>query len=62
MFSLKDFVKTNLLAGFENGSFTMEQVNIFSANYLLKGVFTEADVLEVSEAMQPIEEEPENPS
>jgi len=40
----------------------MEQVNIFTANYLLKGVFTEADVLEVSEAMQPIEEEPENPS
>jgi len=37
MFNLKDFAKTNLLAGFENGSFTMEQVNIFSANYLLKG-------------------------
>lgn len=58
MFDLKEFVKANLLAGFGNGSFTMEQVNIYAANYLLKGVFTEADVIEVSEAMLPVEEEP----
>lgn len=57
MFSLKEFVKTNLLAGFENGSFTKEQINIFAANYMLKGVFIEADVVEVSEAMKPVPEE-----
>lgn len=56
MFNLKDFVKTNLLAGFQNGSFTKEQVNIFASNYLLKGVFVEADVIEINDAMQPVEE------
>jgi hypothetical protein len=59
MFSLKEFVKTNLLAGFQNGSFTKEQVNIFAANYMLKGVFIEADVVEISEAMKPVPEEEE---
>lgn len=56
MFDLAEFVKTNLINGFRNGSFTEEQVNIFAANYLLKGVLTEADVLTIGEAMQPIEE------
>lgn len=55
MFNLAEFVKTNLINGFRNGSFTEEQVNIFAANYLLKGVLTEADVLTMSEAMQPTE-------
>lgn len=55
MFDLAEFVKTNLINGFRNGSFTEEQVNIFAANYLLKGVLTEADVLTMSEAMQPTE-------
>jgi hypothetical protein len=54
MFNLKEFVKTNLLAGFQNGSFTKEQVNIYAANYMLKGVFTDADVAEISEAMEPV--------
>jgi len=53
MFNLKDFVKTNLINGFANGSFTLEQVNIFASNYLLKGVLTESDVVELSEAMNP---------
>lgn len=53
MFDLTVFVKTNLIKGCRNGSFTAEQVNIFAANYLLKGVFTEADVIEVSEAIWP---------
>lgn len=55
MFNLAEFVKTNLINGFRNDSFTEEQVNIFAANYLLKGVLTEADVLTMSEAMQPTE-------
>lgn len=57
MFNLTEFVKTNLINGFRNDSFTEEQVNIFAANYLLKGVFTEADVIDVSEAMEPQEPE-----
>jgi len=55
MFNLNSFVKTNLLAGFQNGSFTAEQVNIFSVNYMLRGIFTEADVIEMNEAVQPVE-------
>jgi hypothetical protein len=53
MFDLTGFIKKNLIAGFRNGSFTAEQVNIFAVNYMLKGVFTEAHVMEVSAAIQP---------
>ena len=55
MFNLKDFVKSNLLAGFQNSSFTMEQVNIFATNYFLKGLFVEEDVIEINDAMKPAE-------
>lgn len=46
--NLSDFVKENLIGGFENGSFTREQVNIFAANYLLKAIITEADFNDIT--------------
>lgn len=54
-FDFADFVKRNLIGGWENGSFTAEQVNIYAAAYMVRGVFTEADVVEVSEAITQIE-------
>lgn len=54
-FDFADFVKRNLIGGWENGSFTAEQVNIYAAAYMMRGVFTEADVVEVAEAMIPKE-------
>lgn len=40
---INDFIRDNLISGFQNGSFTFEQVNIYSFNYLEKGTITQAD-------------------
>ena len=42
-FSIADFLKTNLKSGYDNGSFSLEQVNIFALNYLMKGQISQAD-------------------
>jgi len=52
MFNMAEFLKTNLIRGFWDGSFTETQVNIFSANYLAKGWFNEDDFNEVIQAIQ----------
>ena len=57
MFDMTEFLKSNLIRGFHDGSFTESQVSIFAANYMLKGWFTQADFEEVIQAMQPPEEE-----
>lgn len=41
MFNAETFLKENLINGFENGSFTVEQINIFAFNYKLKGFISE---------------------
>ena len=41
MFNAEEFLKENLIKGFENGSFTSEQINIFAFNYKLKGYISE---------------------
>lgn len=59
MFDMTEFLKSNLIRGFYDGSFTEAQVSIFAANYVLKGWFTQADFEEVIQAIQlPEEEEP----
>lgn len=59
MFDLAKFIVDNLTAGYANGSFTQEQVNIFAVNYLLKGQITQADFDYIQNFMNPKEEEPE---
>lgn len=54
---IKQFTKDNLVSGYQNGTFTEAQVNIYCVNYMLKGVFDEADIVEVAELMNPTEEE-----
>ena len=56
MFNLHDFIFNNLISGYKNGSFTKEQVSIYSVNYMTKGLFTETDVEKLNEILS---EEPE---
>ena len=41
MFSTEIFLKENLIKGFENGSFSEEQVKIYAFNYKVKGYISE---------------------
>ena len=54
MFDLTGFIKENLINGFANGSFAKEQVNIFSVNYMTKGLLTEEDIIEIDTAINTI--------
>ena len=57
-FSIADFIKNNLKSGYDNGSFTYEQVNIYSFNYLSKGQISQSDFEDIQEHLYPtIEEE-----
>ena len=55
-FNIADFLKTNLKSGYDNGSFSLEQVNIFALNYLMKGQITQADFDEIQLHLNPVEE------
>lgn len=55
-FSIADFIKNNLKSGYDNGSFTYEQVNIYSFNYLSKGQISQADFEEIQLHINPVEE------
>jgi len=60
MFNLANFIKSNLMSGYQNGSFTKEQVNIFALNYLNKAQISQVDFNEIREFLT-IEEESEAP-
>ena len=51
MFNLQDFIFNNLISGYKNGSFTKEQVSIYSVNYMTKGLFKETDVEKLNEIL-----------
>ena len=59
MTNLSTYLKNNLMGGYANGSFTAEQVSIYSVNYLLNGRLTQADFDEIQEMLNPpvVEEE-----
>lgn len=56
-FNIADFIKTNLKSGYDNGSFSLEQVNIFALNYLMKGQISQSDFEEIQLHLNPITEE-----
>jgi hypothetical protein len=58
-FSIADFLKNNLKSGYDNGSFTYEQVNIYSSNFLSKGQISQSDFDEIQLHLNPIEVEEE---
>lgn len=51
MFNLHDFIFDNLVNGYKNGSFTKEQVSIYSVNYMTKGLFTENDIEKINSVL-----------
>lgn len=52
IFNLEGFIKDNLMSGFDNGSFTEQQVNIFSFNYFMKGHISQETFDELVEYIQ----------
>lgn len=56
---LNEFLRDNLISGYQNNSFTAEQVVIFSMNYLNKGQIKQADFDEIMLVLYPPEPEPE---
>lgn len=63
MFNLKDFIVRNIVNGVKNGTFTKEYANIMAVNYLIKGVLTEENVMDIDaqitaweESQKPVED------
>ena len=56
MFQLNEVLKNNLISGYQNNSFTKEQVVIFSMNYLNKAQLSQEDVDEIMDILYPKEE------
>lgn len=52
---LNEFLRDNLISGYQNNSFTAEQVAIFSMNYLNKGQIKQADFDEIMLVLYPPE-------
>lgn len=57
MFNFAEFIKNNLVSGYNNGVFAIEQVNIYAMNYLMKGQITQADFDEIQLVLYPPEPE-----
>lgn len=57
MFDIGKFITENLLSGYDNGSFTAEQVNIYAFNYLAKGQITQTHFDEIQLHLNPVEQE-----
>lgn len=57
---LNEFLRDNLISGYQNNSFTPEQVVIFSMNYLNKGQIKQEDFDQIMLVLYPApEQEPE---
>ncbi len=60
-FNFAEFIKSNLISGYHNGVFALEQINIFAMNYLMKGQISQADFDEIQLVLYPPEtEEPKD--
>jgi len=56
-FNFAEFIKSNLISGYNNGVFALEQVNIFAMNYLMKGQISQVDFDEIQAVLYPPEPE-----
>ena len=54
---LKELVMSTLKANYTNGTWSGEYVNTLASNYQTKGIFTDDDISELEEYMNPTEEE-----
>lgn len=61
MFNLKDWLKEGIIDGYHSGEFSRPAIITMTANYIARGMLTEADAEEIDAACpapEPIPEEP----
>lgn len=56
MFNMSDFIKKNLIDGFNTGTFNEIQVNMFAFNYFSRGQITQEVFNEIIDNMKPQED------
>lgn len=59
MFDLKEWVKSGLIQGYESGEFSRPGIITMTANYIIRGLLTEADAAEIDAACPEPESIPE---
>lgn len=47
MFNLQSFITMNIVNGVKKGTFSKEYANIMAVNYLVKGILTEDNVVDI---------------
>lgn len=52
MFNLRTWIKEGIIEGFKSGEFSKPKITELTANYLIKGIFTEDDAEEIAAATQ----------
>lgn len=55
--NLSLFLKNNLISGYQNGSFSEQQVNIYAMNYLMNGRLEQGHFEEIQAVLYPLEVE-----
>lgn len=61
MFNFKEWLKEGIIGGYSSGEFSRPGIITMTANYIAKGMLTEADAAEIDAACpvpEPIPEEP----
>lgn len=61
MFDFKSWLKQGLIDGYNSGEFSRPGIITMTANYIAKGMLTEADAAEIDAAC-PVPVEPEEPT
>lgn len=57
MFDFKSWLKTGLIDGYKQGSFSMPYITTMTANYIIKGLLTVDDAEEIDAACKAWDEE-----
>lgn len=58
-FDLTKFAIDNLIDGYRDDSFTRPQINIFSMNYMMRGILTNDDITFINEQLDEIDKQRE---
>ena len=61
MFNFKEWLKEGIIGGYSSGEFSRPGIITMTANYIAKGMLTEADAAEIDAAC-PVPVEPEEPA
>ena len=50
MFNLSEWIKEGIIEGYKSGEFSKPKITELTANYLIKGIFTDSDAEEIAKA------------